>query len=164
MSSCFIYWGPCFCRRLLWHAKFNQSEQRSSDFGFWFQVNESLRMEYRYLDIRNTALQSNLRLRSKTLMKMREYLCNHHGFVDVETPTLFRRTPGVSIYEVSNIVKQGTMCIQGWKLQNNIALPSEMCLKDLPGWNIFCLSCWTFHHGLKSHHYMQLSSAITIAL
>lgn len=27
-------------------------------------------------------------------MKMREYLCNQHGFVDVETPTLFKRTPG----------------------------------------------------------------------
>lgn len=28
------------------------------------------------------------------VMKMREYLCNLHGFVDVETPTLFKRTPG----------------------------------------------------------------------
>ncbi|KTF79145.1 hypothetical protein cypCar_00016838 [Cyprinus carpio] len=31
------------------------------------------------------------------VMKMREYLCNLHGFVDVETPTLFKRTPGESI-------------------------------------------------------------------
>lgn len=28
------------------------------------------------------------------VMKMREYLCNLHGFVDIETPTLFKRTPG----------------------------------------------------------------------
>ncbi|XP_013404002.1 aspartate--tRNA ligase, mitochondrial [Lingula anatina] len=28
------------------------------------------------------------------VMKMREFLCNKLGFVDVETPTLFRRTPG----------------------------------------------------------------------
>ncbi|KAM4721223.1 aspartate--tRNA ligase, mitochondrial [Rhinophrynus dorsalis] len=55
---------------------------------------EALRMQYRYLDLRSTQLQYNLRLRSKVLMKMREYLCNHHGFVDVETPTLFKRTPG----------------------------------------------------------------------
>lgn len=27
---------------------------------------------------------------------MREYLCNHCDFVEVETPTLFRRTPGVN--------------------------------------------------------------------
>ncbi|MEE6496064.1 hypothetical protein FKM82_002214 [Ascaphus truei] len=55
---------------------------------------EALRMQYRYLDIRSTQLQSNLRLRSSVVMKMREYLCNQHGFVDVETPTLFKRTPG----------------------------------------------------------------------
>ncbi|KAM9324711.1 aspartate--tRNA ligase, mitochondrial [Gastrophryne carolinensis] len=55
---------------------------------------ESLRMQYRYLDMRSAQLQHNLRLRSKMVMKMREYLCNQHGFVDVETPTLFKRTPG----------------------------------------------------------------------
>nr|DBA17975.1 TPA: hypothetical protein GDO54_016277 [Pyxicephalus adspersus] len=55
---------------------------------------ESLRMQYRYLDIRSAQLQYNLRLRSTIVMKMREYLCNQHGFVDVETPTLFKRTPG----------------------------------------------------------------------
>lgn len=58
------------------------------------EVNESLRMEYRYLDIRTEKMQHNLRLRSKMVMKMREFLCNENGFVDVETPTLFRRTPG----------------------------------------------------------------------
>ncbi|XP_041658470.1 aspartate--tRNA ligase, mitochondrial isoform X1 [Cheilinus undulatus] len=55
---------------------------------------ESLRMQYRYLDLRCTQMQQNLRLRSELVMKMREYLCKVHGFVDVETPTLFKRTPG----------------------------------------------------------------------
>ncbi|VDI37793.1 aspartyl-tRNA synthetase [Mytilus galloprovincialis] len=55
---------------------------------------EPSRMEYRYLDLRNTFMQNNLRTRSTMVMKMREFLCNDHGFVDVETPTLFRRTPG----------------------------------------------------------------------
>ncbi|KAI1882810.1 hypothetical protein AGOR_G00238750 [Albula goreensis] len=55
---------------------------------------ESLRMQYRYLDLRSSQMQSNLRLRSQFVMRMREYLCNMHGFVDVETPTLFKRTPG----------------------------------------------------------------------
>ncbi|KAJ8390406.1 hypothetical protein AAFF_G00108000 [Aldrovandia affinis] len=55
---------------------------------------ETLRMQYRYLDLRSPQLQANLRLRSQLVMKMREYLCNIHGFVDVETPTLFKRTPG----------------------------------------------------------------------
>ncbi|EHA99738.1 Aspartyl-tRNA synthetase, mitochondrial [Heterocephalus glaber] len=55
---------------------------------------EALRLQYRYLDLRSVQMQYNLRLRSQMVMKMREYLCNLHGFVDVETPTLFKRTPG----------------------------------------------------------------------
>lgn len=41
-------------------------------------------------------MQFNLRTRSNILMKIREYLIHHSGFIEVETPTLFRRTPGVS--------------------------------------------------------------------
>ncbi|XP_056913797.1 aspartate--tRNA ligase, mitochondrial isoform X1 [Takifugu flavidus] len=55
---------------------------------------EALRMQYRYLDLRSSQMQRNLRLRSQVVMKMREFLCNMHGFVDIETPTLFKRTPG----------------------------------------------------------------------
>uniref|UniRef100_A0A8D2DMT9 Aspartyl-tRNA synthetase 2, mitochondrial n=1 Tax=Sciurus vulgaris TaxID=55149 RepID=A0A8D2DMT9_SCIVU len=55
---------------------------------------EALRLQYRYLDLRSFQMQYNLRLRSQVVMKMREYLCNLHGFVDIETPTLFKRTPG----------------------------------------------------------------------
>ncbi|KAM8816270.1 aspartate--tRNA ligase, mitochondrial isoform 2-T2 [Rhynchonycteris naso] len=55
---------------------------------------EALRLQYRYLDLRSFQMQYNLRLRSQMVMKMREYLCGRHGFVDVETPTLFKRTPG----------------------------------------------------------------------
>lgn len=58
-------------------------------------ANEPLRMEYRYIDLRFAEMQRNLRTRSNVLMKMREYLINQAGFVEVETPTLFRRTPGV---------------------------------------------------------------------
>lgn len=58
------------------------------------KVRESLRLEYRYLDLRHSQIQHNLRLRSNIIMKVRDYLCNQHGFVDVETPTLFRKTPG----------------------------------------------------------------------
>lgn len=58
------------------------------------RAKETLRLEHRYLDLRFSDMQKNLRTRSKVLMKMREYLINHCGFVEVETPTLFRRTPG----------------------------------------------------------------------
>ncbi|MEQ2210005.1 aspartyl-tRNA synthetase 2, mitochondrial [Xenoophorus captivus] len=43
------------------------------------QKSESLRMQYRYLDLRSSQMQNNLRLRSQLVMKMREYLCNVHG-------------------------------------------------------------------------------------
>lgn len=55
---------------------------------------ETLRLQYRYLDLRSSQMQQNLRLRSWMVMRMREFLCHKHGFVDVETPTLFKRTPG----------------------------------------------------------------------
>lgn len=58
--------------------------------------NEVLRMRHRYVDLRFEDMQFNLRLRSNVLMKMREYLIKSACFVEVETPTLFRRTPGVS--------------------------------------------------------------------
>lgn len=57
------------------------------------ETNEMRRMKYRYLDLRSEQLQFNLRLRSVMVMKMREFL-HSYGFVDVDTPTLFRRTPG----------------------------------------------------------------------
>ncbi|XP_055497966.1 aspartate--tRNA ligase, mitochondrial isoform X2 [Leucoraja erinacea] len=55
---------------------------------------EALRMQHRYLDLRSPRMQYTMRLRSQMVMRMREYLCNLHGFVDVETPTLFKKTPG----------------------------------------------------------------------
>uniref|UniRef100_A0A182QZW8 Aminoacyl-transfer RNA synthetases class-II family profile domain-containing protein n=1 Tax=Anopheles farauti TaxID=69004 RepID=A0A182QZW8_9DIPT len=58
------------------------------------RAKENLRLEHRYIDLRNRDLQHNLRLRSQVIMKMRECMINDYGFVEVETPTLFRRTPG----------------------------------------------------------------------
>lgn len=58
------------------------------------RAGERLRLTHRYLDLRFNDMQHNLRLRSSVIMRMREYLINYLGFVEVETPTLFRRTPG----------------------------------------------------------------------
>ncbi|XP_036344295.1 aspartate--tRNA ligase, mitochondrial-like isoform X1 [Rhagoletis pomonella] len=58
------------------------------------RAGERLRLTHRYLDLRFTDMQNNLRTRSAVIMRMREYLINYLGFVEVETPTLFRRTPG----------------------------------------------------------------------
>ena len=61
------------------------------------RANESLRMQHRYMDLRFVEMQRNLRTRSEMFMRMREFLVRRAHFVDVETPTLFKATPGVSI-------------------------------------------------------------------
>lgn len=59
------------------------------------KAKEALRMQYRYLDLRFVEMQRNMRVRSRMLMDMRDFLINKCGFIDVETPTLFKATPGV---------------------------------------------------------------------
>ncbi|KAF8385061.1 dars-2, partial [Pristionchus pacificus] len=58
------------------------------------RAHEQTRLTYRYIDLRSPQLQSNLRLRSSVIHAARRFLVEEKGFVDVETPTLFRRTPG----------------------------------------------------------------------
>jgi len=55
-------------------------------------ISESVRLEHRVLDLRRPAMQKNLRLRHKAAMSARHYL-DLHGFVDIETPILYKSTP-----------------------------------------------------------------------
>lgn len=57
------------------------------------RANDTIRLEHRYLDLRFSKLQQNLILRSNFVQKCREFL-HANNFIDIETPTLFRRTPG----------------------------------------------------------------------
>ena len=55
-------------------------------------ISETVRLEHRVLDLRRASMQKNLVLRHKASMSARRYL-DAHGFVDIETPVLYKSTP-----------------------------------------------------------------------
>jgi aspartyl-tRNA synthetase len=55
-------------------------------------VNDTLRLKYRYLDLRRPSLQRNLILRHQAARSIRNYY-DTNGFIDVETPVLAKSTP-----------------------------------------------------------------------
>ena len=59
----------------------------------FFYTNEDSRLKFRYLDLRRNQMQSNLRLRSKIISNFRSFL-EDLNFVEIETPTLYKFTPG----------------------------------------------------------------------
>ncbi len=56
------------------------------------EISESVRLKYRYLDLRRAPMQRNLRLRHQVVSELRSFL-NGRDFVEIETPMLTRSTP-----------------------------------------------------------------------
>lgn len=85
------------------------SESKTPPFKIEDETNakESLRLEYRYLDLRRSPLQSAMKFRHETTMAVRNHMAQA-GFYEIETPLLIKSTPeGARDYVVPSRVSRG---------------------------------------------------------
>ncbi|MGL4945719.1 MAG: aspartate--tRNA ligase [Fusobacteriaceae bacterium] len=70
-------------------------------------VSETMRLKYRYLDIRRSHMMNNLKMRHRMIMSIRNYM-DEQGFLDVDTPVLTKSTPeGARDFLVPSRISQG---------------------------------------------------------
>ena len=70
----------------------NESQTPPFEIGLEKEIREDLRLEYRYLDLRNARLQRNLKLRHDMTRVIRQYF-DKEAFLEIETPIMVKGTP-----------------------------------------------------------------------
>jgi aspartyl-tRNA synthetase len=76
--------------------------------GFSGEVGEEMRLWFRYLDLRRSAMREALELRARVVASIHEFL-DGEGFIEIETPILTRSTPeGARDFLVPSRLQQGS--------------------------------------------------------